>query len=77
MRRAVARGQTRKEARPIAYIGVDEKAFRKGHQYHTIVRRFCTRWHGWAVRSRLEPVKGVAATDTTQFGLTAPLQHTR
>lgn len=37
MRRAVARGQARKEARPIAYLGVDEKAFRKGHRYHTIV----------------------------------------
>ena len=37
MRRAVARGQARKAARPIAYIGVDEKAFRKGHRYHTIV----------------------------------------
>lgn len=37
MSRAVARGQARKEARPIAYIGVDEKAFRKGHRYHTIV----------------------------------------
>jgi len=37
MQRAVARGQARKEARPIKYIGVDEKAFRKGHRYHTIV----------------------------------------
>ena len=37
MQRAVVRGQTRKEARPIAYIGVDEKAFRKGHRYHTVV----------------------------------------
>jgi len=37
MRRAVARGQARKVARPIAYLGVDEKAFRKGHVYHTIV----------------------------------------
>jgi transposase len=37
MQRAVARGQARKAARPIAYIGVDEKAFRKGHRYHTIV----------------------------------------
>jgi transposase len=26
------------------------------------VRRFFTRWYGWAVRSRLEPVKEVAAT---------------
>jgi transposase len=37
MQRAVARGQRRKEARPIPYIGVDEKAFRKGHRYHTVV----------------------------------------
>jgi transposase len=37
MHRAVARGQARKAARPIPYIGVDEKAFRKGHRYHTIV----------------------------------------
>lgn len=37
MQRAVARGQGRKEARPIKYIGVDEKAFRKSHRYHTIV----------------------------------------
>jgi len=29
MQRAVARGQARKQARPLAYIGVDEKAFRK------------------------------------------------
>jgi transposase len=37
MRRAVARGRTRKVAAPIPYVGVDEKAFRKGHRYHTIV----------------------------------------
>ena len=37
MARAVARGQARKVARPIRYLGVDEKAFRKGHIYHTIV----------------------------------------
>jgi transposase len=37
MTRAVARGRARKVAHPIAYIGVDEKAFRKGHRYHTIV----------------------------------------
>ena len=37
MARAVARGQARKVARPIRYLGFDEKAFRKGHIYHTIV----------------------------------------
>lgn len=37
MDRAVGRGRARKQARPIPYIGVDEKAFRKGHRYHTIV----------------------------------------
>lgn len=37
MRRAVVRGRARKVAQPIPYIGVDEKAFRKGHRYHTIV----------------------------------------
>ena len=37
MRRAVARGQARCGATPKRDVGVDEKAFRKGHQYHTIV----------------------------------------
>ena len=37
MQRAVGRGQARKTARRIPYIGVDEKAFRKGHRYHTLV----------------------------------------
>jgi transposase len=37
MDRAVTRGRARKVARPIRYLGVDEKAFRKGHVYHTIV----------------------------------------
>ena len=37
MARAVARGQARKVACPIRYLGVDEKAFRKGQVYHTIV----------------------------------------
>jgi len=35
--RAVARGQARKETTVPAYIGVDEKAFRKGHSYVTVV----------------------------------------
>ena len=37
MERAVARGRARKVAAPIRYLGVDEKAFRKGHRYHTVV----------------------------------------
>ena len=35
--RAVARGQSRKAAKRMDYIGVDEKAFRKGHSYVTVV----------------------------------------
>ena len=37
MERAVERGLARREAEPLKYIGVDEKAFRKGHNYVTIV----------------------------------------
>jgi transposase len=35
--RAVARGRLRKEALPTPRIGIDEKAFRKGHNYLTLV----------------------------------------
>lgn len=35
--RAVARGQARKRPRPMARVGADEKAFKKGHSYMTIV----------------------------------------
>ena len=37
MQRAVERGLKRREAEEIPYIGVDEKAFRKGHRYATLV----------------------------------------
>ena len=37
MQRAVERGQQRKEQKVIEHIGVDEKAFRKGHSYMTVV----------------------------------------
>ena len=37
MQRAVARGQSRKKALPIRHLGVDEKAYRKGHSYMTVV----------------------------------------
>ena len=38
MDQAVERGLARREAEPLKYIGVDEKAFRKGHGYTTIVK---------------------------------------
>lgn len=37
MQRSVERGLARKADTPIEYIGVDEKAFRKGHSYMTVV----------------------------------------
>jgi transposase len=37
MERAVERGLRRRQAEPVAQIGVDEKAFRKGHHYLTLV----------------------------------------
>jgi transposase len=37
MRQAVERGQKRKGREPPRYVGVDEKAFRKGHTYITVV----------------------------------------
>ena len=37
MERAVKRGLQRREAESVSKIGVDEKAFRKGHSYFTLV----------------------------------------
>lgn len=37
MERSVERGLARRKAEAIAYLGVDEKAFRKGHKYLTLV----------------------------------------
>jgi transposase len=37
MERAVQRGLARKQERVIAHVGVDEKAFKKGHSYMTVV----------------------------------------
>jgi transposase len=37
MDRAVKRGLARRQAEPVPRLGVDEKAFRKGHRYVTIV----------------------------------------
>lgn len=37
MERAVRRGQARRGQRTLRYLGVDEKALRKGHVYHTVV----------------------------------------
>ncbi|QDU94688.1 Transposase [Lignipirellula cremea] len=37
MQRAVERGQERKEALPMPRVGIDEKAFAKGHKYVTLL----------------------------------------
>lgn len=37
MKRAVRRGQSRKVPQSLRYIGIDEKAARKGHHYLTLV----------------------------------------
>jgi len=37
MERAVKRGLQRRQADPVRHLGVDEKAFRKGHKYLTVV----------------------------------------
>lgn len=37
MKRAVQRGLRRKKERLVRYIGIDEKAFRKGHKHMTVV----------------------------------------
>ena len=37
MERAVGRGLERRQAQPVAHIGVDEKSFRKRHRYLTLV----------------------------------------
>ena len=37
MERAVGRGLQRRQAEPVAHIGVDEKSFRKRHRYLTLV----------------------------------------
>lgn len=37
MQRAVRQGQARKEKSAVTHLGVDEKAFRKGHSYLTVV----------------------------------------
>jgi transposase len=37
MERAVRRGLKRRQQEPVPYLGIDEKAFRKGHRYATLV----------------------------------------
>lgn len=41
MERAVRRGLERRKEEMIGYIGVDEKSFRKGHKYLTLVNDLC------------------------------------
>jgi transposase len=55
MERAVARGLKRRAAEPIRHLGVDEKAFRKGHSYVTLVNDLdgagCFMWRRSASRA--------------------------
>jgi transposase len=41
--RAVARGLQRRKAEPLPMLGVDEKAFRRGHHYFTLVNDLAAR----------------------------------
>jgi transposase len=43
MERAVIRGQQRRKAEPLPTLGVDEKAFRRGHHYFTLVNDLTAR----------------------------------
>src|SRR6202790_4478845 len=53
MERAVKRGLERRKAEPVSQIGVDEKAFRKGHNYLTVSVEY------------LDQIQIVAPTDST------------
>ncbi len=48
MERAVERALARMQAEPLLQLGVDEKAFRKGHKYFTLVNDWrglvCCTW---------------------------------
>ena len=55
MERAVARGQRRKQAKVIQRLGVDEKVFRKGHDYMTVVCDMDRRV--WSMWRRIAPGK--------------------
>ncbi len=52
MQKAVQRGLHRKKKHPVSYIGVDEKAFRKGHSYMTIVSDLMGKTVGYVSEGR-------------------------
>jgi len=52
MRKAVERGQQRKGRNPPRYVGVGEKAFRKGHSYITVVSDLEERTVEWVAEGR-------------------------
>ena len=45
------------------------------YRHQAAVKRFFTRWYGWAIRSRLAPVKQVAKTLKRHLRRGAPLCH--
>lgn len=56
MERAVLRGLQRREQRIVRFIGIDEKAVRKGHKYFTIVSDLDTGTVLWIGRGRKKEV---------------------
>ena len=52
MDRAVIRGLQRRQSRVVRYIGIDEKAFKKGHKYFTIVSNLESGTVLWVGRGR-------------------------
>jgi transposase len=76
MERAVERGLKRRDTEAVRYVGIDEKSFRRGQSYVSLLteqfrwfweyryagnaKKFFSRWYGWAARSRLKPVVRVA-----------------
>jgi transposase len=73
MARAVERGLARREEEAVPDVGMDEKSFRKGHNYHSLLndlggeykhagnaRKFFEKWYAEAVSFGAAPMVKVA-----------------